>query len=293
MKQSLVTAALVTVLAVAGCGGGDDTPTPSVGSADSPEAQAYVATVAERLHCGFGSLTRSAALDRSAAAHMNYIVVNNVVAHTEDPALPGFTGVNPGRRAAAAGYPTGGIGEVISFPLSASGNVVDAVRRLFAAPYHGQLMIDSARDVGISSAPYQGVIGLTMEFGFPSLPQAPATVLTYPCEGTTGVLALNRNETPSPLPDQDNPSWGQPIIVRGPSDLRLNSASITGPQGAVPIQVIYGDGKIPDPQGEFTRGWATVLPVALAANTQYAVSLNWTSGNQAGASNFTFTTGSQ
>jgi len=310
MKQSVIAAAMITVLAVAGCGGGnDDNSAPSAGSqpqpqsggnaqgttyvAGSPEALAYSTTVAERLHCGFGSLAQSAALDRSAAAHMNYIVANSVVAHTEEPGKPGFTGVNPADRAGAAGYGIAGIGEVISFPLFAPGNVVDAVRRLFAAPYHGQLMVDSARDIGIGTAPYQGVLGLTMEFGFPNLPQAPASVLTYPCEGTTGVLAFNRNESPSPLPSVQNPSWGQPIIVRGASDLRLSSASITGPQGTVAIQAIYGDGQTPDPQGEFNRGWATVLPVPLAANTQYTVSLTWTSRNQAGATNFRFTTGPQ
>jgi len=308
MKRSLIAAALViTVLALAGCGGGDDdNSAPSVGAqspssnapgttyaAGSPEAQAYSMTVAERQRCGFGLLAQSPALDRSATAHMNYIVANNVVAHTEEPGRPGFTGVNPADRAVAAGYGPAGIGEVISFPLFASGSVVDAVRRLFAAPYHGQLMVDSARDVGIGSAPFQGVAGLTMEFGFPSQSQAPAAVLTYPCEGTTGVLAFNRNESPTPLPNLQNPSWGQPIIVRGASDLRLSAATITGPQGTVAIQAIYGDGQTTDPQGEFNRGWATVLPVPLAANTQYTVNLNWTSRNQAGASSFRFTTGPQ
>ncbi|AMO21995.1 hypothetical protein GCM10027034_22700 [Ramlibacter solisilvae] len=305
MNRSLIASVLVTVMAVAGCGGGDDDETPPASGgnapgttypAGSPEALAFTTTNSERDHCGFGTLAQSAALDRSATAHMSYMVLNNLVAHTEEPGKPGFTGVNPANRAVVAGYPSSaGIGEVISFPLFAPGDSADAVRRLFAAPYHGQLMIDSARDVGIDSQPFQGVVGLTMEFGFPFIARPPAvtSVRTYPCEGTTGVLAFNRNESPSPLPSQQNPSWGQPIIVRGPDDLRLGMARITGPGGTVALQVIYGDGQTPDPEQQFTRGWATVLPVPLATNTQYTVNLNWTAGGQAGSSSFRFTTGSQ
>jgi uncharacterized protein YkwD len=304
MKQSTVAALLATVLALAACGGGGDGPDPPSSNAaptpagttyapNSPEALAFATTNAERAHCGFGTLAQAQALDRSAAAHMNYMVLNNVVAHTEDPAKPGFTGATPASRAFAAGYGNAGIGEVISFPMSAPGTTAEAVRRLYAAPYHGQLMLDSARDIGIGSLPFQGVTGLTMDFGFPVASQAPASVLTYPCEGTTGVMAFNRNEVPSPLPDQQNPTWGQPIMVRGASDLRVSTASITGPQGSVTIQVIYGDGQTPDPHGLINQGWAAVLPAALAPNTEYTVSVNWTSRTRPGSSNFKFTTGPQ
>jgi uncharacterized protein YkwD len=304
MKQSAVAALLATVLALAACGGGDDGPDPPSSNAaptpagttyapNSPEALAFTTTNAERARCGFGTLTQSQALDRSAAAHMNYMVLNNVVAHNEEPAKPGFTGVTPASRALAAGYGNAGIGEVISFPMSAPGTTTEAVRRLYAAPYHGQLMLDSARDVGIGSMAFQGVTGLTMDFGFPVASQVPASVLTYPCEGTTGVMAFNRNEVPSPLPDQQNPTWGQPIMVRGAADLRVSTASITGPQGAVAIQVIYGDGQTPDPHGLIKEGWVAVLPVALAPNTEYTASVNWTSRTGPGSSNFKFTTGPQ
>jgi uncharacterized protein YkwD len=304
MKQSALAALLATVLVLTACGGGDSGSSPPTNSgaptpagttyADgSPEALAFTITNAEREHCGFGRLAQAQALDRSSTAHMNYMVANNVVGHTEDPAKPGFTGVTPASRALAAGYGSAGIGEVISFPVTAPGTTADAVRRLFAAPYHGQLMLDGARDIGIGTAMYQGATGLTMDFGFPFTPQAPASVLTYPCEGTTGVLAFNRNEIPSPLPDQQDPTWGQPIMVRGAADLRVSSASITGPDGLVGIQAIYGDGQTTDPQGLINRGWAAVLPAALAPNTEYTVSVNWTSRSQPGSSNFKFTTGPQ
>jgi len=292
-------------LALSGCGGGSDnsssTTSPPVVAqgttypAGSPQALAFTTTNAERDHCGFGTLAQSMLLDQSATAHMNYMVTNNVVSHTEDPSKPGFTGVSPANRAAAAGYVNAAIGEVISFPITVSGNTADAVRRLFAAPYHGQLMLDSARDVGIGTAQFQGVAGLTMDFGFPLSITRPvlASVLTYPCDGTSGVLAFNTNETPSPFPNQQNPTWGQPIIVHGASDLQVTAASITGPQGAVPIQVIYGDGQTTDPQGLINNGWAAVMPVPLAANTQYAVSVNWTTRGQSGNRNFNFSTGPQ
>jgi len=312
MKQSVVAPALALALlfGLSGCGGGDgsssssgngsagNNPVSAPGTtypAGSQQALAFTTTNSERDHCGFGTLQQSTLLDQSATAHMNYMVTNNVVAHTEDPGKPGFTGVTPATRAAAAGYTNAAIGEVISFPMFSSGNTADAVRRLFAAPYHGQLMLDSARDIGIGSAPFQGVTGLTMDFGFPNsvTRTVPTSVLTYPCEGTTGTLAFNRNETPNPFPDQQNPTWGQPIMLRGPSDLHVTSATITGPQGTVAIQVIYGDGQATDPQGLINRGWAAVMPVALVTNTEYAVSVNWTARGVSGGSNFKFSTGAQ
>jgi len=289
MKHSFPASVLaVALVALAGCGGGSG----GDGNGDTTQNPAFAITNAEREHCCFGTLAQSAALDRSATAHMGYMVQNNVVAHTEESGKPGFTGVLPANRAVAAGYGSTAIGEVISFPLMAAGDTAAAVRRLFAAPYHQMLMLDSARDIGIGAAPYRGVAGLTMDFGFrPTGTPAPASVLTYPCEGTTGVLPFNRNESPSPLPEQHDPSWGQPILVRGAADLRVKSASITGPQGSVAIQVIYGDDQTADPHGQFAGGWASVLPVQLAPNTQYAASVSWTARSQSGSSNFNFTTG--
>lgn len=307
MKRLVLAASLAFVLVLSACGGGDDNPAPPTSPSPpasapgttyptgSQQALAFVTTNAERERCGFSALSQSTLLDQSATAHMNYMVTNNVIAHEEEPGKPGFTGVTPANRAAAAGYTAASIGEVISFPMNAPGNTAEAVRRLFAAPYHGQLMLDNARDIGIGTALFQGVQGLTMDFGFPAIStrQSPTTVLTYPCEGTTGVFAFNRNETPNPLPNLQNPTWGQPIMVRGASDLRVTAASITGPQGTVALHVIYGDGQTPDPEGLITRGWAAIMPVVLTPNTQYTANVTWISRTQAGGSNFRFSTGPQ
>jgi hypothetical protein len=163
--------------------------------------------------------------------------------------------------------------------------------RLLASPYHARIALDQYRDIGLGVGPVQGWTTLTADLGVAGSArgQIPAAVVTFPCDGVTGAVASNFGENPSPLPS----AWGQPILVRGAPDFQVTSVSITGPQGSVAIQRIYGLGQATDPNGEIPAGWAAILPAALQTNTTYSVTIGWISARAAGKSAFSFSTGSQ
>jgi hypothetical protein len=206
---------------------------------------------------------------------------------------PGFTGVQFTDRQVAAGYRWIFAGEVLA-QMNANATGADAMRALLAAPYHAALLLNDFRDIGIAWSPVNGLPTLTADLGTragASLPQ-PAGVLTFPCSGITDAVPVGSNESPSPFPSNPAATWGQPITVRGPADLAITAASITGPTGSVAIQAIYGNGQTADPNstGDFTNGWFTIIPAPLQANTTYAVSINYTTGGVATNRSFNFST---
>jgi hypothetical protein len=120
--------------------------------------------------------------------------------------------------------------------------------------------------------------------------QQPQGVATFPCEGTPDAVPRATNETPSPFPNDPSAAWGQPITVTGPNNLRITSATITGPSGPVRVLALYGTGATTDPNGEFTGGWFSVIPDVLQPTTSYAVAIDYMAGGTAGSTRYTFTT---
>ena len=242
--------------------------------------------------CGVGLLAQSATLDKAALNHDNYLLANNTRGHTETSGLPGFTGVDPSARATAAGYGSPQVTEVIGMVVP--GSASDVVNNLLGAPYHAMILFDGLRDVGIGSAATssgtQTVVNLGIAAGM--VQTQPTSVVTYPCAGVSGLVAVNSNENPSPLPSVQNATWGQPINVRGAADLSIKSASITGPQGSLAIQAIYGTGQTADPNGFYAKpGYGVIIPAPMTPNTTYTATVNYVSSGAAGATTFTFTTG--
>lgn len=310
MKTPFLISAVASAMLTA-CGGGGTESNSPITSSPSPapdpsaivtavaaptyqtgldQALAYAALNSARSTCGFGLLAQSAALDKAAAAHANYLTLNDVITHTEDATKSGFTAVTLGGRAIGAGYPYVEAGEVIGTGLVIPGDGQQAVLRLLASPYHERIALDQYRDIGLGVGPVAGWTTLTADLGVAAgaHSQIPASVVTYPCDGITGAVASNFGENPSPL----STAWGQPIVVRGASDLQVNAVAITGPQGPVAIQKIYGLGQASDPNNEIPAGWAAILPAPLQANTTYAVTINWISSGTPGKSSFSFSTGS-
>lgn len=259
----------------------------------SDEWYAYERLNRNRSTCGFGLLAQSPELDQSAAAHVNYLARNQVVAHVESAAVPGFTGVSPVARAAAAGY-AGHVGEVLAagflipsiFPR---GDVITEM--LMDVPYHAVVALEGLRDVGIGSAPGAIVIDPGVRTG--ATLQSSADVLTYPCDGIRDVRASVANEEPSPFPaDAPGTQWGPSISVVGKA-VRVTSASITGGSGSVGIKAILGDGATKDPNGFCTGKNACVIPQPLQAGIDYQVHLEGTDAGVAFTRDFTFTTAAQ
>lgn len=275
--------------------------------AGTGESAAFTLINSERQRCGFGLMAQNAQLDVAAAAHVKYSVTNNVLGHVEDPAKTDFYGATVIDRFTKVGYQFSTTGEVGSITVHFTSRVGDgqptslvagasyAVHRLLAAPYHSQELLDGYRDAGI---------GLNGPFMFVNTGTAPgkalqmsADVRTYPCEGTAGTMANTRGETPSPFAAEGSDvQWGQPVIVYGAPDLKVTSASVTGPLGSVAIKALYGNGGSVDPNGYFKNsdvsGKFAIIPSAtLATNTTYTVTINGINKASPFTRTFSFTTG--
>ncbi|MCW8206467.1 CAP domain-containing protein [Verminephrobacter aporrectodeae subsp. tuberculatae] len=285
-------------------GDGGDTPAPAASAivtsvpaatyeATSSEALAYEMLNAERSQCGFGLLAQDIRLDQAAMGHLDYLAQNNAVGHFQKPGNARFTGVNPGNRATAAGYDHRQVGETL-LPVPFTENVEYAVRSILSAP-HTLVALHGLRDVGLAWGPTAVGRTLEMVFGLAenAVHQDAGKVLTYPCEGSAGVLASTGEEVPTPFLAEADAIWGQPILVKGASDLRVAAASITGPGGAVTIKALYGDEQTTDPNGRCKAGVACIIPVALATNTTYTATVSGTNAGAGFMSTFSFRTGAR
>jgi uncharacterized protein YkwD len=324
LRFTFPVAAVSLAVLLASCGGGgSDTPvattttpaattgspstgSPSAGSAStggsvpantyaagSPQAAAFQQLNSARSQCGFPTLAQAAELDKSATAHANYMASNSSYAHEEVQGRTGFTGVQFSDRETAAGYRWIFAGEVLA-QVPRTGTGADAVRLLMAAPYHEALLLNDFHDVGFGWTTVSGFPTLTGDLGTrsgQSVP-GPSTVLTFPCNGINDAVAVSGAESPSPFPSNASATWGQPITVRGPSDLAIKSATITGPSGSVQVLAIYGSGQAADPNntGDFTNGTSIIIPAALQAGTTYNVNIAYTAGGAAGTKTFSFAT---
>ncbi|WP_232076752.1 CAP domain-containing protein [Variovorax sp. PBL-H6] len=274
--------------------------------------QAFELLNAERGRCGFGLVAQNAQLDAAAHAHADWQILNNQLSHTEGAGTTGFTGATPLDRVSAAGYVPGGVGEEIStlfYTGSIAGTGIFGVRALLALPYHQLGMLSGYREVGIalrgsdqlgttaSRGPrtvQQFNLGFTPSAGR----QEPASdeVLTYPCEGTTGVFYEITNETPNPVPGRDlraSPLGpGVVVAVRSGQTLAISSASMTTLSGRTPVTLRPPLAKGSDPNSVLASHQAVLIPDApLMPNTSYTVNVVGTNEGAPFEKTFSFATG--
>lgn len=323
MKNTFKLAVIASVAVLAACGGGGGgsnspaptpTPTPaptpvsnstlvtSVASATYPGdfAAAYNLLNAERSRCGFGLLAQNAQLDAAAAAHAAYISATGSFSHAESPGPATFTGAAPADRVTAKGYPAqqGSIGEVMA---GGSGEAV--IRGLLSAPYHLLVLTFGSRDIGMGAAPsniagtpyFVANIGSQSAAGSQSI--ASTDVATYPCNGTTGVNFLLRNEIPNPIPGRDLSVTpiGTPILFKardGNALVITNVGMVKAATGAaIALRPVVTAAN--DPNGLFQASQAYVAPDSpLEPLTKYTVTYSGTNANVPFTnSSFSFTTG--
>ena len=265
-------------------------------AAGSDERIAYDYLNAERKKCGFGLLAQDTRLDAAAAAHVSYLLKNNVLGHIETAGLPGFTGVRPFDRAQSKGYTGASVGEDGANAIGGLANIT----ALLSAPYHVLSLIFPNTDVGLSyqSTPVSQLVSnaLFLNPGYKGtavqLPNAGA-VLTYPCEGALGTKPNFSGESINWAATGGEGSGGAPVVVTAPNGetLVIASASITPVGGGVvPIVVLTSDN---DPQKFLKKGDAFIIPPSsLASNTSYRVQITGTVSGVPFAKDFTFKTGS-
>ena len=290
-------------------------PAPSY-AAGSEELAAFQTLNDVRSACGFGLLAQHVKLDEAARGHADWLIRNGYRSHYQVANTPGFTGVMPAERVAAAGY--GGLGTFLSTNLLHSlqgsaaelGEGVVSVMGLLNAPYHGAgllagwldagVAVRNVADVGVSPAGSRVVVDFDLAHRTATGSQEPAAdaVLTYPCEGRTGVDRQLTNETPNPVPGRDlaTQPLGSSVIVRLRHGhvLRITQAAmaeaVTGVAVTLrpPVSTEYGN----DPHKLFRSHEAYVAAEnPLLPRTSYLVSLHGTNDGKAFSRGFRFTTG--
>ena len=128
-------------------------------------------------------------------------------------------------------------------------------------------------------------------------------VVTYPCNGVTGVNFQLRNETPNPVPGRNlstNPI-GTPILikVRDGNALNVTNAAMINVATGAPVVLRAPIGAANDPNrtggngfGYFKPSEAYVAPdAALMPGTTYQVTIVGTNNGAAFSRTFNFTTG--
>lgn len=324
------TALLGALLTACGGGGGGDSasnPSPPPGATVPPPAAieedvaAFQLLNAERSRCGFGTLARNASLDAAAKAHADYQAFYGIVDHLQNSAtMPvGFSGTFPVDRVLAKGYApreadVGAVADEITALLGTTdktGLGESGIRSLLNAPYHLRGLVSGYRDVGLavrnstdvgSAKPsvYLQVNAAYLTAAGQQLPPANA-VLTYPCEGSTGINFRLSNESPNPVIGRDlavNPLGSSVYVALRPGNrLVVSSAVFTVASTGQVVATRAPVGAANDPYRGCSEGCFGVHEAYIAAdapmlpNTAYRVNLTGSNNGTPFSRVFSFTTG--
>ncbi|MGU7771764.1 CAP domain-containing protein [Burkholderia sp. MR1-5-21] len=259
-----------------------------------------------RTQCGFPALKQNTVLDQAAQNHAKYMGLNGAVTDTEASGSQGFTGAGYIDRAIAAGFPSGALG----IGVSGAGNAVftsnfnatlagqQFVYSLLGGAYHAVVSTFPVDNAGFGEYETQTTSGsytYTESWQSISLYNTSTQAMqngpkTFPCDGVTGVPYREVGEIPTP-PNVSTSGWGTPIVVMGnlSDTIILQSASVSGPSGAVAVQVLNAN---TDPNKLVGTYQAVAYPTSpLSPNTTYSVTLNGTVNGAAFSRSFSFTTG--
>lgn len=280
-------------------------------TAASEEENAFNLLNAERSRCGFGYLTQNTLVDAAARSHADWQLINWINSHYESSGTTGYTGYNGGNRIQYQGYTNLlGYGDNIGMRTgtnSKTGYGVESIRGLLSAPFHSRSLLGYFRDVGFGvrnnvdagSANFGVVSQINLAYSSTGGKQQPASeeVITYPCQGTTGVNYRLRNESPNPVPGRDlstNP-LGHPVVIRVHDNNSLSVTSVTMTSTSTNVGVTLrsvAQTRADDTNHFFTYNEAYVIPDApLAQNTTYRVTIIGTNASVPFSKTFTFTTG--
>jgi uncharacterized protein YkwD len=252
-----------------------------------------------RTQAGLKAVSRNGKINVASQGHSNYQKLNDTITHYQTQGNPGFTGVDPGARLAAAGYTfpqnNYAYGEVISSSSDPSG--FTAADNLVAAIYHRFVVLDPMyKEAGAGAAvSASGLTYFTTDFAAIGLDQGlgAGKVAVYPTSGQSNVPAnfFSNNELPDPVPDRNE--VGYPISVH--ADI-INTVTVqtftVRPRGGTPLQVRLLDrASDPNMQSMNFDSAAAIVPLSpLAAGTTYDVQFVGTAGGVAVTRSWSFTT---
>lgn len=313
------TTALSSVLLAAllgACGGGGGSgasaPPPTVPSTlpQEPGAPAFIGNTAldgmnwinyRRSQLGLSVLVRNAKIDAAAQGHSDYQRLNNTIAHEEVAGLPGFTGVTPGKRLAAAGYALVrpfAYGEVISATTETSGFY--QAEELVTAIYHRFVIFEPLfREIGTGAASAAGSNAYTYftsdmaaSNGY-SAGVGRGNLVVYPFNNQSRVPPnfFSDNEKPDPVEGRNE--VGYPISVHPDAGSVVLVQSFTvRPRGGAALATLLLSPVIPPADSDKTAQWgAAIIPlVVLNAATIYDVNFTGTVDGIAVTRDWSFST---
>jgi uncharacterized protein YkwD len=303
------------VLAACGGGGGGDgskaAQSPSAAAtllAQEPNAPQMTGNTASdgfnwfnyrRAQAGLHGVIRNSKIDTASQGHSDYQAVNDTITHYQTVGKPGFTGVEPGDRLAAAGYtfPANNYayGEVISSTSDPSG--FNAAENLIAAIYHRFVILDPMyKEAGAGAAVSgSGLTYFTTDFAAIGLDNGlgAGNVALYPTAGQQHVPVnfFSNNELPDPVPGRNE--VGYPISVHADilDTVTVQSFSVRPHGGsALPVQLIDHASDTNMQLMGFDSAAAIVPLDPLLPATTYDVSFVGTAGGVAVTRNWSFTT---
>lgn len=279
-----------------------------------------------RVSCGFSPVKQSLLLDKAAQGHANYLRVNNSSGHDQAPNTPNFTGTSPSARIDAAGYQFSSSGEIVAtgsswFQGADNSNWLNSrlvgsagsflIKSLFTTVYHLSSAVGDWQDVGVgfsqalspdlttTPTSYTSFSATAINFANPasaSASLASSEVLSFPCNGLTGIMPIFGPESPSPYPKRDfiNSPMGTPILLKSPkgAPIAIASAQVYALADKVPLklEIMVANN---DPHSLVSTNEAFIIPdQPLKANTQYQVNIQGTTGSTPFTKKFSFQTGS-
>lgn len=318
--------AVCSMLTACGGGGGSDSPdtgttnptnppvaTVPAGStqttptyaADTAKARIFGALNSYRTQCGFPAYQQNTVLDSAAQAHADYMVSNGVVSDSETAGAAGFTGATAQDRAQSKGWPSSLGAGTVNAGMWTTSTLTQAqygqglLDAWTVGVYHQVVIASNATLAGVGTGQrdlsgfpeFKGGIVYAYGTASPANVTTSGNVLTFPCEGSTGVPYQGSAE--SPTPPSTSGAWGTPVTVVGnPSDtVVLSAATVTAVTAGtvLPVKILTAD---TDPNRLVQRWQAVAYPLSpLTANTAYAVTLTGTVNGVAFSRSFTFTTG--
>jgi hypothetical protein len=241
----------------------------------------YVQAVLGRLNtyrslAGMQAVFENTAISAAAQAHADYMQVNGLITHTEDPGRAGFVGVNFYDRMAAEGFTGTATGEVIDVGDTREA-VVDA---LVAAIYHRFVVLDpSSTLAGVGDNTGKTVIDLGRN---PTDSNPTNSVFVYPASGQTNIPLFfhSDQEEPDPVAGQD--IVGYPVSLQFSRDVAstMTSFTIAGPGGNLPATTISQ-----------APNYAVIPLSQLAPDTTYTVTFIGTANNSDFSRSWSFSTG--
>lgn len=334
-RRNRLTLAMVAFgLWLPGCGGGGGTtPTPSVipGNfiktiptnpfpAGSVSGKDFAEINRVRIAGGFGGIQHDPVMLAAAAAHDNYLKLNFGTAgidptnppHGELAGFPGFTGVRPQERCAAAAKGTDGEGKMLCGEVGTGAiwdePVFNTVGGFTEAIGHLQILLDwQSNRIGLNlqmypdtsgghyPTPYGGTVnvGARADSSFPTLDsdKVNSIVGIFPYDGMTGVGLGSGAVYP------DGSVSGMGVMVQSSNPLvNPEVAKFTlrkdGATTDWPVTLLMGGQ--PNHNEPTVVGWAVLRPnVVLAPNAKYNVIFEGKVNSVAVSRTWSFNTGSR